>query len=173
LGENRLVGLRMPPYRRRKPLRKGVDLTWKCDYMITILTKNKVHLFGQIENGEMKLNAYGQLAYHFWERTEIVYPYAKLFEFVIMPEHIHGIIRILPTTMKVKSISTMIKSFKREVTKEIHLMDPTTPKLIWQESFWARGFRNENQLKAYEVYIRNNPRKAWEKEMAEKKIVLK
>jgi putative transposase len=154
----------MPPYRQRKPLRRGVNLTWKCDYIITILTKDKAHLFGQIENGEMKLNAYGQLAYHFWERTALVYPYVKLFEFVIMPDHIHGLIRIQPTQLKVKSISTMVKSFKREVTKEIHIMDPTTPKLIWQQSFWVRSFKNEWQLNAYESYIRKNPLKAWEAE---------
>ncbi len=156
----------MPPYYQRKPLRKGAVFNWKCDYFITILTKDHTLRFGKLENGEVKLNQFGQIAYHFWERTELVYPYAKLFEFVIMPDHIHGIIRILPTLVKVKSISTMVKSFKREVTKEIHLMDPGTPKIIWQQSFWVRGFKNEKQLSAYEKYIRNNPAKAWEKERA-------
>lgn len=59
----------------------------------------------------------------------------------------------------------MVKSFKREVTKEIHLIDSSTPKLLWQQSFWVKGFTNEKQLKAYEQYIRNNPNKAWEKEI--------
>lgn len=154
----------MPPFRQRKLLRNGSVLNWRYDFFITILTKDKTALFGKIVNGKMKLNASGQIAYHFWERTELVYPYTKLFEFVIMPDHIHGIIRILPMPVKVKSISMMIKSFKREVTKEIHLLDSTTPKHIWQPSFWVVGFKNDRQLDSYETYIRNNPRKAWEKE---------
>lgn len=155
------------PYRERKLLRKGSVLDWKCDYFITMLTRDRTPLFGEIVNGEMKLNAFGKIAKHFWERTEIVYPNTKLFEFVIMPDHIHGIIRILPSEEKTKTISIMVKSFKREVTKEIHLLDSTLQKLIWQQSFWVKGFRNDEQLKAYEYYIRNNPKKAWEKKIAE------
>ncbi len=132
--------------------------------MITILTKDKNDLFGEIKDGKMNLNAFGQIANHFWERTALVYPYVKLFEFVIMPDHVHAIVRIQPTKIKVKSLSTMVKSFKREVTKEIHLMDPKTPRLIWQESFWVRSFKDERLLNAYEKYIKKNPEKAWENE---------
>ena len=132
-------------------------------------TKDQMHLFGEIENGEMKLNSFGTIACHFWERTELVYPYTKLYEYVIMPDHIHGIIKILPTTEKAKSISIMVKSFKREVTKEIHLIDSKAPKILWQQSCWARGFNNnEKRLAAYERYIRNNPLKAWEKKISGK-----
>ncbi len=152
-------------------MRKGYVYDWKgYDYFVTILTKDHTLRFGKIENGVVKLNQFGQIAYHFWERTVLIYPYVKLFEFVIMPDHIHGIIRILPTEEKVKSISTMVKSFKREVTKEIHLMDPSTPKLIWQQSFWIVGFKNHRQLQSYETYIRNNPAKAWEKIIAKKML---
>ena len=153
----------MYPLRQRKLLRKGAVLDWQYDYFITILTKDNIPLFGKIENGEMMLNAFGQIAYHFWERTELVYPYVKLFEFVIMPDHIHGIMRILPHADETKSISMMMKSFKREVTKEIHLLDPQAMKQIWKPSFWVKGFKNERQLQAYRHYIISNPRKAWEK----------
>jgi putative transposase len=117
----------------------------------------------------MLLNERGQLAHHFWQQIESVYPYTKLYAFMVMPDHIHGIIRILPGTEKVKSISMMIKSFKREVTKEIHLREEHSPRLIWQQSFWARGFNNSFQLKAYELYIRENPKKEWERMLSKKK----
>jgi putative transposase len=151
------------PYRRKNALRNGADLTWNYFYMITMRTKSGAHLFGEIEKGKMILNSFGTIANHFRERTELVYSYTKLYEYIIMPDHIHGIIKIEPTSENVKSISVMVKSFKREVTKEIHLLDPKSPKLLWQQSFWARGFKNDKQLAAYEKYIRNNPLKAWEK----------
>lgn len=137
--------------------------------MITVRTKNKMPLFGEIKNGEMLLNARGEIARRFWEQIENVYPYTKLHAYMIMPDHIHGIIRILPTFQKVKSVSMMMKSFKREVTKEIHLREEHSPRLIWQPSFWARGFNNEHQLRAYERYILNNPKKEWERMLSRRK----
>jgi putative transposase len=159
----------MPIPYRRKNVRNGAILSYRLCYMITLRTKNSMPLFGEIKDGKMILSWRGEIARHFWEKTESVYPYTKLYGYVIMPEHIHGIIRILPTYQKTKSVSMMMKSFKREVTKEIHLREARSPKTIWLQSFWARGFRNERQLSAYERYIRNNPAKEWERMLARKK----
>jgi REP element-mobilizing transposase RayT len=52
--------------------------------------------FGHIENGEMILNQWGKIAHDEWEKTPQLRPNEQLGEFVIMPNHIHGINRPKP-----------------------------------------------------------------------------
>ena len=63
-------------------------------YFITICSKNRFHYFGEIENNEMNLNEFGSLAEHFWKEIPIKFPYTKLDDFIVMPNHIHGILFI-------------------------------------------------------------------------------
>jgi len=69
-------------------------------YYVTIVTKHRKKLFGEIINGEMKLNDAGQNAFDCWMQIPIHFPHAMLDEFVIMPNHVHGIIVI---TKKINS----------------------------------------------------------------------
>jgi putative transposase len=63
-------------------------------YFITICTKNREHFFGKIINDEMELNEMGQLAEQFWAEIPIHFPYVELGNFVVMPNHTHGILII-------------------------------------------------------------------------------
>lgn len=63
-------------------------------YFVTICTKNREHYFGEIENGQMYLSDLGQIAKQFWENIPAYVTYAGLDEFVVMPDHLHGIIVI-------------------------------------------------------------------------------
>lgn len=89
----------MNPYNQHKHHRKsirlaGYDYSQAGLYFITLLCKDRAHLFGEIKNGVMQLNPIGQIAEQEWLHTEEVRENVVLHEFVIMPNHIHGIIEI-------------------------------------------------------------------------------
>lgn len=63
-------------------------------YFVTICTKNKQHFFGEIKNQEMILNQFGKIAQKFWQEIPQHFNNTELDEFIIMPNHIHGIIGI-------------------------------------------------------------------------------
>ncbi len=63
-------------------------------YFITICTHNRIHFFGSIKNAEMQLSAIGQMAKKYWHKIPEHFPFVKLGAFVVMPDHIHGIIII-------------------------------------------------------------------------------
>lgn len=63
-------------------------------YFITICTKNRELFFGKINNGEIKYSLLGEAAKKCWSEIPKHFPFTKLDEFVIMPNHIHGIIII-------------------------------------------------------------------------------
>jgi putative transposase len=66
-------------------------------YFITICTKNRKHFFGEIANGQMMLSEIGRLAEKYWHEIPEHFPFVILDEFVVMPNHIHGIIEIAKT----------------------------------------------------------------------------
>ncbi|MEO0472115.1 MAG: hypothetical protein AAF206_20990 [Bacteroidota bacterium] len=61
-------------------------------YYVTICTKDKVRFLGDIQNGEMTFSRIGELAQENWKKIPAFAPFSILDEFVIMPNHIHGII---------------------------------------------------------------------------------
>jgi len=85
-----------PQIHHRRSIRlKGYDYSWAGAYFITICTKDRKCLFGEITNGEMTLNEMGQIAYNEWLRTPELCPNVSLDVFAIMPNHMHGIIVII------------------------------------------------------------------------------
>ena len=81
-------------HNRRSVRLKGYDYSQEGAYFITICCKDRAHLFGQIINGEMILNANGNIGYNEWLHTSEIRSNVSLDVFVIMPNHIHGIIII-------------------------------------------------------------------------------
>jgi len=79
---------------RQSIRKKGWDYTAPGWYFITINTKGGTPLFGTIMNGRMVLNKAGQVAEKCWQEIPAHFPEAKVDEFVIMPNHMHGIMRL-------------------------------------------------------------------------------
>jgi REP element-mobilizing transposase RayT len=73
---------------------KNWDYGSNAPYFVTICTENKICYFGNIKDGEMYLSDLGQLANKYWLEIENKFPFAILEDFVVMPNHIHGIINI-------------------------------------------------------------------------------
>ncbi len=85
-----------PQTHHRRSIRlQGYDYSQAGLYFVTIGCQNRICWFGRIENGEMRLNEYGKIAYNEWVRTPELRPNVELGEFVIMPNHMHGIVRLL------------------------------------------------------------------------------
>jgi len=81
--------------RHRNSLRySGLDYSLHGKYFVTICTKNKIKWFGTIINNEMQLSDIGSIASNCWCEIPEHFPFITLDEFIIMPDHMHGIIII-------------------------------------------------------------------------------
>ena len=154
----------------RKPNRlKHFDYSNSGWYYVTICTKDHENYFGDIENGLMVLNVIGKITNDCWNKIETLHENIQLDYYVIMPNHIHGIIIIENKTGDAKFASPpvdrtkmelckLIQQFKRAVTIEIKSMSQRN-KFKWQRSFHDRIIRNEKQLFNIRKYIQQNPLK--------------
>jgi len=140
-------------------------------YFVTICTKDRINYFGQIKNDEMILNKYGEIIKRCWQKIPNHFLNTKLDEYIVMPNHIHGIIIInnhkcrdvacnVSTMAKISpksnSLSTIVRSFKSACAKRIHEYDLA---FAWQARFYDRIIRNERELYNVRKYIKNNPQK--------------
>ncbi|MDK2976932.1 MAG: REP-associated tyrosine transposase, partial [Candidatus Marinimicrobia bacterium] len=89
------MGFDWQRYHRGSIRLKNHDYTSNGAYFITMCTKNREWLFGEILDGKMILNEMGQIVHDEWLKTGELRPYVKLDVFVVMPDHFHGIIQII------------------------------------------------------------------------------
>ncbi|MBE7411049.1 MAG: hypothetical protein L6Q54_11020 [Leptospiraceae bacterium] len=163
-----------PKIHKRRPIRlKGYDYSQAGLYFITICCKNKEYLFGNIANGEMVLNDAGKIANQFWMDIPNHFPNAKLHEYVVMPNHVHGIIELIENhhpprpysqnqfqKMIPRSISSIVKGYKIGVTKwfrNASMDDFPIERAIWQRNYYEHIIRNEQLYWTISKYIKNNP----------------
>ena len=86
----------MPDKHHRRSIRlRGYDYTQSGAYFVTIVTQGREPLFGDVVDGEMVLSVYGRVAVTMWRRIPRHFPHVELDEWVVMPNHIHGIIAIM------------------------------------------------------------------------------
>ena len=157
---------------------KGYDYTQPGAYYITIVTYQRQQLFGEVVNAEMRLNVLGQIAYDEWFKTALLRPYVILDEdeFVVMPNHVHGIIWILnhdggdiPANDVVEqfgkpvshSIPTIIRAYKSAVTYAVNALQNQRGAALWQRNYYEHVIRDEEDLRAKRDYILSNPHR-WE-----------
>lgn len=81
-------------YRNETTRLKSWNYGWNGSYFITICTKDRERHFGEIEKDEMYLSEIGKIANRCWEDIPNHFPFVKLGEFIVMPNHVHGIIII-------------------------------------------------------------------------------
>ena len=153
---------------KRKQLRlKNYDYSQEGTYYVTVCTQNRECLFGVVCDGEMKLNEYGEIVKHEWGKTGEIRKNIELDEFIVMPNHIHGIINIVGAHCNVPDneyisgdgydrgtcnvpLRNRIEKFGRSISNSIptiiKLFKSTTTKQINQlrntsgKSIWQRGF---------------------------------
>ncbi|MCF7826869.1 MAG: transposase, partial [Candidatus Marinimicrobia bacterium] len=121
------------------------------------MTKNRKPIFGRVENGVTELNEIGMIIKQSWQWLKEQYDYVDLDEFIIMPNHLHGIIILhddgcvsrntstVPAP-KHKSLGRLIGAFKTVSTKQINLLQKTPGRKIWQRDFHDQIIRGDEDL---------------------------
>jgi putative transposase len=165
--------------RRINPRLSFHDYASVGTYFLTICTHDRIPLFGTIENGSMSLNECGALAGQCWEHLPRHFPHVALDSFVIMPDHVHGILTIthdqrwihdrhgrtdsvLTTSIHREcdipgSLGVVVRSFKSATTRAINLARNTPGARVWQRGYNERVIRNDDNLIPVRKYIANNP----------------
>ncbi len=113
-----------PDKHHRRSIRlKGYDYRWAGAYFVTVCTHNRECLLGEIVDGQMRLNELGEIVWEEWFRSAEIRQEIELMpdEFVVMPNHVHGIIVLTDLPIGARhavpgSIPTIIRSFKSATT---------------------------------------------------------
>lgn len=80
-------------HRHRRSIRlQGYDYTRAGAYFITVCIQGRAGLFGNVDDGEMRLNEAGRMVQSVWDEMPSFYPGVDIDEFIVMPNHIHGIV---------------------------------------------------------------------------------
>ncbi len=164
-----------PENHHRRSIRlKGYDYSQAGAYFVTICTQNRACLFGEVVDGQMRVNELGEIVREEWLRTGQIRPNVELDAFVVMPNHIHGIIVLrgydrrgtlqrAPTTVErfgkptSNTIPTIVRLFKSATTKRINHLRGTPGARVWQRNYYERIIRNDDELRRIREYIANNP----------------
>ena len=174
-----------PLPKRKSPRLSEYDYSLTGGYFFTIVTHNRTLLFGDIVDGEMVLNEIGKMIKEEWLALPARFPSITLDEFIVMPNHIHGILFIndpnvgeglVPsrdniadnseraTTRVSPTLPDIISAFKSITTNRyIQCVKeqgwPPFDKHLWQRSFYARVIRDDVELDNLRQYIHHNAAK--------------
>ncbi len=146
-------------YNRQSTRLRTHDYSSAGAYFITVCTHNRENLFGQIKDGMMYPNSLGIIVRDIWLGIPSRYRNIHLDEFVLMPDHVHGII-LIPTMGAASSAPTLgniLRYFKSltAITINKHIQHSYCP--VWQRGYWDRIIRNDEDMYTIQEYIRNNP----------------
>jgi REP element-mobilizing transposase RayT len=126
-------------------------------------------LFGEIKNAQMQFSDIGILVEQEWQKTAQVRPLVTIDDFVVMPNHLHGIL-IFETDVRTDpvkrhfgtgvadSLATVVGQFKSVTTKQAN-MQFQTGNSLWQRNYFERVIRSEDELLAARRYIMQNPQR--------------
>jgi putative transposase len=156
-----------PRYRRLNRL-KDYDYSQLGAYFITICTKNRSCLFGEIDNDRMRLSSYGEIIRLSWFDLPQHYTNMELDVFVIMPNHIHGIIFLTDVGAGLKPAPTVpaghchplpeiIRGFKTFSSRKINELRNMSGTALWQRNYYEHVIRRDESLEKIREYIETNP----------------
>jgi len=167
-------------HHRRSIRLRGYDYTQAGAYFVTIVARNRECLFGAVVDGVMHVNACGEIVVEEWLRSAEIRKEIELDEWVVMPNHLHGIVVIvsdgdvavpdvgahgraplqvspMPLYCPAKSLGSFIAGFKSAVTKRINETRGTPGIPVWHRNYFEHIIRNEKSLNAIRAYIVGNP----------------
>ena len=162
----------------RKSIRlKDYDYSQAGMYFVTVCMNKHKSVFGRIQDGEMILNDAGKMIDKWWRKLAVKFNYNENDIYVIMPNHMHGIVSIVgadpcvcPDSTKGEHMGSplhkIIQWFKTMTTNE-HIRNVKNAgwtqfnKKFWQRNYYEHIIRNEKELESIYEYIENNPNR-WE-----------
>lgn len=143
------------------------DYSSNAAYFITICVANRAHDFGRGMDGKMILSPLGQSAQDCWDEIPKHFPFVELGEFVVMPNHVHGVIVINKQTQNFASLplpnkfgpqsqnlASIVRGYKIGVTK---FARQNNIPFAWQARYHDHVIRNTAEHERIGAYIHANP----------------
>ena len=162
-----------PDIHQRRSIRlAGYDYSQARAYFVTVCSQNRECLFGEVAGGEMKLNEAGRMVQSVWHGLPHHYPHVHLDQFIVMPNHVHGLIVLSdgivgagfkPAPTKRHGLPEIARAFKAFSSRRINQSHGTPGLHVWQRNYYEHVIRNENDLLQIHQYIEENPAK-WEED---------
>jgi len=174
-----------PETHHRRSIRlPGYDYAIEGAYFITICTEDKECLFGNIHDGIMAPNAMGKIVQACWLDLPKHFRHVDLDAFVLMPNHMHGIVvvrergealatrsenleedrranasplHVPPHGTTPQSLSAIVQNLKSVSTRRINRVNRTPGRTIWQRNYYEHIIRSQKSLDAIRQYIEINP----------------
>ena len=164
--------------RQRRSIRlQGYDYSRAGAYYITICTRDRQCLLGKVVDGKTQLNEAGNIVQTVWEGLPQFYGGVELDAFIVMPNHVHGVIVILAGVGAIRKsrlpskrsasvritdrrrmlLSKIIGRFKMASAKRVNDLRQTTGSAVWQRNYYEHVVRDEESLNRIRQYIIDNP----------------
>ncbi len=135
-------------------------------------------MLGNVINGKMTLNQFGNIVLECWNSLTGRYTNIELDKFLVMPNHVHGIIKIIDNVGTIHElplqrencmnqqierrrmlIPKVVGYFKMNAAKQINIARNTSGMPLWQKNYYEHIIRNVDKLNKIKEYIQNNPLK--------------
>lgn len=168
--------LNLPLSARRSVRLRGYDYRQAGVYFVTVCTHCNYKFFGSISEGEMILNELGSIARDEWQHVADARANVQLDYYVVMPNHLHGIViikdeklerdsnelhnmssREQSRTLQAGSLGAIVGHFKAAVGRRAKRANIGRQQKIWQRNYYEHIIRNETSLDDIRRYIINNP----------------
>jgi REP element-mobilizing transposase RayT len=172
-----------PDIHHRRSIRlRNYDYRSAGAYFVTVCAFQRECLFGEVVDGEMRVNRFGEIVQAEWEKSAMVRENLQLDEFLVMPNHLHGIViivddvgatrrvarnnadqskratqRVAPTGPVAGSVGAFLGQFKSIVTKRINTIRSNPGCPLWQRNYYEHIIRSECELGNIRRYIEENP----------------
>ena len=159
-------------YKRKSIRLKDYDYSQSGAYFVTICTKNRECLFGEVVGEIAELSWVGNIAHKVWCKIPEHFNNVELYEFVVMPNHLHGIIFVANNvgatlvvaqnnragTSPAPTLGKIIGSFKSLCIHEC-IKNQLNVSKLWQRNYYEHIIRNDKELNRIREYIYYNPLK--------------
>lgn len=174
-------------YRIQSNRLREFDYGSEACYFITICTQNRMHYLGEIVSRQdsdfqttaaethnyasleprpfLEMSSIGKIAFQYWSEISNHYPFVFVDEFVIMPNHLHGILYVNPenksewTSNKFgpqsRNLGAIVRGFKSSVKRYANQNNIT---FHWQKNYYEHIIRNTKEHEVIKNYIINNPK---------------
>lgn len=152
-------------HRRRSLRLAGYNYRTPGTYYVTICAQDRACLFGAVTAGEMRLSDAGQMIRRTWNELSARYPGVETDAFIIMPNHVHGVIFLLDSAVdgsSALSLPDVVQRFKSLTTTRyrqgVHgLAWPSFRDRLWQRNYYEHVVRSTDSLERIRRYIMANP----------------
>jgi len=155
---------------RRSVRLPDYDYTRGGAYFVTICTEDRTFTLGVVTDDSVLLDSLGRVVADSWMWLARQYSYVEPDEWVVMPNHLHGIIvinsndaggsRTAPTRLlseRRKPLGRLVGAFKTVSTKQVNQIRAAPGMLLWQRNYYEHVIRDEDELNRVRLYIQNNP----------------